>query len=74
MGDAQHRDLEQWESHFPGMAASAVACLTGFALALIAEAFRSDRGELKIGLAGLVGNALIAAWWAFIVVAAWAGS
>lgn len=68
--------LASWRSGspFPGIVVSVVGCLTGFALALVAEAFGSDRRDLKVGLVGLLGNALIAAWWAFIVFAAWAGS
>jgi hypothetical protein len=68
--------LVQWRSGSPGpgFVVSVVGCLVGFALALVAEAVGSDRRDLKIGLAGLVGNALIAAWWAFVAFAAWTGS
>jgi hypothetical protein len=68
--------LADWRSGspFPGIVVSVVGCLAGFALALVAEAVGSDRRDLKVGLAGLVGNALIATSWAFIVFAAWTGS
>jgi hypothetical protein len=68
--------LVQWGSGSPGPAVvvSLVGCLVGFALALVAEAAGSDRRDLRIGLAGLIGNALIAAWWALLFVAAWTGS
>jgi 4-amino-4-deoxy-L-arabinose transferase-like glycosyltransferase len=68
--------LVHWGGGSPGPAlvVSVVACLVGFALALVAEAFGSDRRDLRIGLAGLVGNAVIAAGWAFVVVAALIGS
>jgi hypothetical protein len=68
--------LVQWGDGSPGPAlvVSVVGCLVGFALALVAEAAGSDRRELRIGLAGLIGNALIAAWWAVLFVAAWTGS
>jgi hypothetical protein len=66
----------QWRSGSPGAAlvVSVVGCLVGFACGLVAETVGSDRRDLRIGLAGLVGNALIAAGWAFIVVALWLGS
>jgi hypothetical protein len=68
--------LVHWRSGSPGpgFVVSVVGCLAGFALGLVAEAVGSDRRDLKIGLAGLVGNVLIAAWWAFIAFAAWTGS
>ena len=68
--------LTQWGSGSPSLAlvVSVIGCLVGFALALVAEAVGSDRRDLKLGLAGLVGNAVIAAGWAFVVVAAWIGS
>lgn len=68
--------LGQWRSGSPGPAlvVSAAACLVGFALALLAEAVGSERRDLKLGLAGLVGNAVIGAGWAFAVVGAWIGS
>lgn len=68
--------LVQWGSGSPGLAlvVSVVACLIGFTLALVAETLGSDRRDLKLGLAGLVGNAVIAAGWAFVVVATWIGS
>ena len=68
--------LVQWGSGSPGPAlvVSVIGCLVGFALAVVAEAVGSDRRDLKLGLAGLVGNAVIAAGWAFVVVAAWIGA
>lgn len=68
--------LVQWRTGSPGPAlvVSAVACLVGFALALVAEAVGSDRRDLRIGLAGLVGNALVAAWWGVVLVGVWLGS
>jgi hypothetical protein len=68
--------LASWRSGspFPGIVVSTVACLTGFALGLVAEAVGSNRRDLRIGLAGLVGNALVAAGWGFAIVALWLGS
>ena len=68
--------LGQWRTGSPGPAlvVSMAGCLVGFAAALVAEAVGSNRRDLRIGLAGLVGNALIAAGWAFGVVALWLGS
>lgn len=68
--------LVQWRSGSPGPAlvVSVVGCLIGFASGLVAEAVGSDPRDLKVGLAGLVGNALVAAGWAFVVVALWLGS
>ena len=68
--------LVQWGSGSPGPAlvVSVVACAVGFALALVAEAVGSDRRDLRLGLAGLVGNAVIVAGWAFVLVGAWMGS
>jgi hypothetical protein len=68
--------LAGWRSGspFPGLLVSVVGCLAGFTLALVAEAVGSDRRDLRVGLVGLLGNALIAAVWAFIVFGAWIGS
>jgi hypothetical protein len=46
-----------------------VGCLFGFVSALVAEAVGSDRRELKIGLVGLIANALLAAGWGFAMIA-----
>ena len=68
--------LASWRSGspFPGIVVSVLACLTGFALALIAEAVGSNRRDLRIGLVGLIGNALVAAGWAFTMVGLLLGS
>lgn len=68
--------LVQWRSGSPGPAlvVSMVGCLVGFVSALIAEAVGSDRRDLQIGLVGLVLNALLAAGWAFAMVALFLGS
>jgi hypothetical protein len=51
-----------------------VGCLVGFVSALVAKAVGSDRRDLQIGHVGLVANALLAAGWAFTVVALLLGS
>jgi len=61
-------------SPFPGLAVSVAACLVGFALGLVALAAGSDRGDLKIGLVGFFGNALIAVFWALLTLAIYLGS
>ena len=68
--------LVQWRSGSPGPAliVSMVVCLVGFVSALVAEAVGSDRRDLQIGLIGLVANALLAAGWAFAMVALLLGS
>jgi hypothetical protein len=65
------RALAQWRSGSPGPAllVSMVGCLFGFVSALVAEAVGSDRRELKIGLVGLIANALLAAGWGFAMIA-----
>lgn len=68
--------LVSWRDGSPGgaLVVSVVACLAGFVLGLVAEVVGSDRRDLRVGLAALVGNVLMAAFWAFVVVAAWSGS
>jgi hypothetical protein len=68
--------LVQWSSGSPGPAlgVSVVACLVGFAVAVTVEAAGTDRRDLRLGLAGLIANLLIATFWAVVVVAAYAGS
>jgi hypothetical protein len=68
--------LVQWRTGSPGSAlvVSMAGCVVGFGSALVAEAIGSNRRDLRIGLAGLVGNAVVAAGWAFAVVALWLGS
>jgi hypothetical protein len=60
--------LARWRSGSPGPAllVSMVGCLFGFVSALVAG---SDRRELKIGLVGLIANALLAAGWGFAMIA-----
>jgi hypothetical protein len=53
---------------------SVVASLTGFALALVAEAVGSNRRDLRIGLFGLVGNTLVAAGWGLLLAGLALGS
>ena len=66
----------QWSSGSPGpgFVVSLVGCLAGFGFALVAEAAGTDRRDLRLGLAGLLANLLIAAFWAVLVVAAYTGS
>jgi hypothetical protein len=68
--------LTQWRSGSPGpgLVVSVVACLVGFALAITAEAAGSNRRDLRLGLAALVANLAVAAFWAVIVVGAYLGS
>jgi hypothetical protein len=70
--------LVQWGSGSPGpgLVVSVVSCLVGFALALVAEASGSERRYLRMGLVGLVSNAVIATGWAiaFVLIAAWIGT
>lgn len=68
--------LASWRSGspFPGLVVSVVASLTGFVLALVAEAVGSNRRDLRIGLFGLVGNALVAAGWGLLLAGAALGS
>ena len=41
-------------------------CLTGFALAIVAEALGSERRVLRLGLAGLIGNLVVASLWVLV--------
>lgn len=68
--------LAQWRSGSPGPAlvVSVVACLVGFGLAIAVEAAGTDRRDLRLGLAGLVANLLIATFWAYVIVGAFLGS
>ena len=66
----------QWSSGSPGpgLVVSVVACLAGFGFALAVEAAGTERRDLRLGLAGLVANLLIAAFWAVLIVGALLGS
>lgn len=66
----------QWSSGSPGpgLVVSVVACLVGFGFALSVEAAATERRDLRLGLAGLVANLLIAAFWAVLIVGALLGS
>lgn len=68
--------LAQWRSGSPGPAlvVSVVACLVGFGFAIAVEAAGTDRRDLRLGLAGLVANLLIATFWAVVIVGAFLGS
>ena len=66
----------QWSSGGPGpgFVVSVFACVAGFSLATLAETTGTDRRDLRVGLAGLLTNLMVGAFWALIVVAAYAGS
>lgn len=68
--------LAQWTSGSPGpgLVVSVVACLVGFGVAIAVEAAGTDRRDLRLGLAGLVANLLIAMFWAVVAVSAYMGS
>lgn len=51
-----------------------VACLVGFGFAVAVEAAGTDRRDLRLGLAALVANRLIAAFWAVLIVGLLLGS
>jgi hypothetical protein len=51
-----------------------VGCVVGFASGLVAVYVGSDRRDLKVGLVGLLGNALIAAFWAVLILLIASGS
>jgi hypothetical protein len=53
----------------PGLIVSVLFCVAGFALAVLAEASGTDRGDLRLGLVGLCANLLVAIFWATLVVA-----
>ena len=66
----------RWSSGSPGPAlvVSVVACLVGFGFAIAVEAAGTDRRDLRLGLAGLVANLLIATFWAVVIVGVFLGS
>ena len=66
----------QWSSGSPGpgIVVSMVACLFGFGFAVAVEAAGTDRRDLRLGLAALVANLLIAAFWAVLIVGLLLGS
>ncbi len=66
----------QWSSASPGpgLVVSVVACLVGFGFAIAVEAVGTDRRDLRLGLAGLVANVVIATLWALVIMAAYVGS
>lgn len=66
----------QWSSGSPGpgLVVSMVACLVGFGFAVAVEAAGTDRRDLRLGLAALVANLLIAAFWAVLIVGLLLGS
>jgi hypothetical protein len=67
--------LAQWRSGSPGPAlVVSVACVIGFGSAIAVEASGTDRRELRLGLAGLVANLLIATFWALVIVGLLLGS
>jgi hypothetical protein len=68
--------LVQWSSGSPGPAlvVSVAACLVGFGVAIAVEAAGTDRRDLRLGLAGLVANLLIATFWGVVIVGAFLGS
>ncbi|MGH3070914.1 MAG: hypothetical protein ACRDNB_01430 [Gaiellaceae bacterium] len=68
--------LAQWSSGSPGpgLVVSVVACLVGFGVAIAVEAAGTDGRDLRLGLAGLVANLLIATFWAVVIVGLFLGS
>jgi hypothetical protein len=68
--------LAQWSSGSPrpGLVVSVVACLVGFGLAITVEAAGASRRDLRLGVAALAANFLVAAFWAVVVVGAYIGS
>jgi hypothetical protein len=68
--------LARWSSGSPGPAlvVSVVACLVGFGFAIAVEAAGTDGWDLRLGLAGLVANLLIATFWAIVVAGVFLGS
>ena len=51
-----------------------IASLVGFGLAIAVEAAGTDRRGLRLGLAALVANLAVAAFWAIVIVGAYMGS
>jgi hypothetical protein len=68
--------LSQWSSGSPGpgLVVSVIASLVGFGLAIAVEAAGTDHRDLRLGLAALVANLAVAAFWAIVIVGAYMGS
>ena len=49
-------------------------CLTGFVLAILAEALGSERRVMRLGLAGLIGNLVVASLWVVVFLSVMANT
>jgi hypothetical protein len=61
--------LGQSGNHFPAVIASMACCLTGLVFASVAEALGalgSERRVMWLGLAGLIGNLVVASLWVVV--------
>ena len=55
-------------NHLPAVIVSVACCLTGFVSATVAEALGSERRVLWLGLAGLIGNLVVASLWVVVTL------
>ena len=55
-------------NHVPAVIVSVACCLTGFVSAGVAEAFASERRVIWLGLAGLIGNLVVASLWVVVTL------
>ena len=58
--------LGQSGNQVPAVIASMACCLIGFVLAIVAEALGSERRVMRLGLAGLIGNLVVASLWVLV--------
>lgn len=54
--------------HVPAVIVSVACCLTGFVSAIVAEGLGSERRVMRLGLAGLIGNLVVASLWAMVTL------
>lgn len=55
-------------NHVPAVLVSVACCLAGFVSAIVAEAFGSERRVMWLGLAGLIGNLVVASLWVVVTL------